>query len=472
MEKKVQFYQFYKLDSNLELSSFFGAASTRPSTEGFDQSELIEVPKIRGRNKAQTMSSVRVEDDFIVSDHEVEQEYMQALAQQLESRRGQASNESESADLDASKLYEIIFPEAKENERRQEIPEPCPTLEPCIKDMIDKIDEFQRAEMVCTHTALDLVASPAFIGHIDAASARLIELPAHFTQPQDADAGLSVKISNVNPDVAAALSTADTEAISSLAGRYDALIRHWVSNLPAHISAHARLTKARLIRQIATELHLSSTIISVEDSRAALPRSDGGLLRSSRSSSRASVSRSSINSQSGSEPPFSDASEGTSYPTEDPSITRIRRYVSIASAPPLDPARAEILAHWPSTPGSDPGTYSWSTTRRALAELRDSDSDGEGGTARRKAARKRQKRALGLGSQAVGVNSTQPAPRTGEPLMLPLRSADSASTQEAHGPPGRDVHSVTMSQPVRGAFGGRLGRRAGRNTGRTRTKGF
>jgi RNA polymerase I-specific transcription initiation factor RRN6 len=138
---------------------------------------------------------------------------------------------------------------------------------------------------------------------------------------------------------------------------------------------------------------------------------------------------------------------------EDPAISRLRGYtISIKSQAPLDAAKSAILAHWPLTPGADPSTYSWETTRTALTGEDALDSDEEEASKRQKeeARRKRRSEKL-LRSQRTDVMEAASQPAQGVPFgSQPTLAQHILSSQP---------NDIPMTQPVTGLFGSRHGRK-------------
>jgi RNA polymerase I-specific transcription initiation factor RRN6 len=259
---------------------------------------------------------------------------------------------------------------------------------------------------------------------------------------------------------------------------YDQLVDAWMAPLPSQVSVPSRLLKHKMIRQIAIDLGLSSIGISfLRSSALGVGHEDTGksdaLLneRNARSADNDSgffspevtpllSQQTSFRGRATSQTPSmysraTDASSEVSEVSEDPAISRLRKYaMSIRSQP--DPGRSKILSQW--TVGADPSTYSWEAVNRAsmVSESWDGDSRKKGrGESRRR--RLTENYLTRQSSRATTVESQAQPIRTDS---QPVHRTDFSSQPDSNLP---------MTQPDRGAFGSRTTQKS---TKKKRNAGF
>ncbi len=263
---------------------------------------------------------------------------------------------------------------------------------------------------------------------------------------------------------------ASAKAMPDLSDVYDKLIELWVSCLPRKTPGPMRLAKERLVRAVAAELCLSSLAVFIRDKSIILPApaelqkvtdfvlpvrtkpDSSEILDGKLSQSSSALPMSSLPTPTATPSlPTQDSKISLQKPKEDEAIARLRGYtLSIKSLPPLGASRSAILAHWPSTPGSDPSQYSWEASRQSIAEDEGTDSDEEEALARqREQDRRRRRTEKFLKRQRVNTFDAGSQP-------LPAPSFGSQPDPAQH-PLSSQAADVPMTQPDRGAFGSRQG---------------
>jgi RNA polymerase I-specific transcription initiation factor RRN6 len=262
------------------------------------------------------------------------------------------------------------------------------------------------------------------------------------------------------------------EAMPDLSDVYDNLVDLWISCLPRKTPGPARLSKEKLVRNVAAELCSSSLAVSIRDKSVVLPKRTRSQERPSltltvrtkthsfeQTDGNAPQTPSSVVMSNLASPVEVLSShpieKATSFgdPTEDEAILRLRGYgLSINSPPRLSASMSAILAHWPSAPGADPSKYSWEASRAAIAEGDDIDSDEEEAVVRQRERERRNRRSEKfLKRQRVNTMDadSQPIPTVSFGSQPgPVQQALSSQAAE-----------ISMTQPDRGAFGRRLGQR-------------
>lgn len=234
---------------------------------------------------------------------------------------------------------------------------------------------------------LDAVA----VTDVDEASSRLDQLIA------DDDAQNTYKLQPIAPPHVLSLSEAKQVGIADL---YDTILQDWIAPLPAEVPVALRQTKERLARRVAVEVTLASVHLGPrleEESSLAVPVDPLSLpiLPSKPSDSLPSTLPTPPQS---SVPPSSPLIPEFRPPSMTDPLSRLRKYLTIGESTPmtpsvLPPSVSELLSHW--QPGSDPSSYDWEATERALRpEAVDEESQELLGRERRRKEKreKRQKR--------------------------------------------------------------------------------
>lgn len=245
---------------------------------------------------------------------------------------------------------------------------------------------------------------------------------------------------------------------------FDQLVDRWMTSLPMNLSNPARLTKFKIIRQVAVELCLSSLGMSFQD-KATVPSlplvdeintikipnvsRDG---RTTRDSSPAffssqlapsSVPNFTLPTPSRTASEFSYATSASEL-KENNAISRLRQYtLSIKARPDL--GAPSVLSHWPSTPGADPSGYSWEAAQKANAD--ESGNESEHRNRKEEARRRRRTEKFLRESRARETRQS-----LSQPLVLLPGNQPEASHQAFSSQIDEDV---PMTQPGRGIFGSR-----------------
>lgn len=301
---------------------------------------------------------------------------------------------------------------------------------------------------------------------------------------------------------------------SSLSQIYDSLLRSWISPLPEIISSRVRIAAEKNVREVALQLYLAGLgvqlgsrvvgdklipqqSLSSGDSLFHLPLRDNPpcqtlsakQLENSRGRSSSPLL---VSSQISEDTGFILASSGglpTPDPTpslrskspassllgpEDPACRRLRALASLAPQPALPTSASHILRHW--FEGSDPATYDFEATERALkAELEPEDSDDDATTTKK---RQRVEKRLKRQRERSIASSSQPEitrVKTNHPL--PVSVPLPAFSQDENMKP----RSLTTERPLwssqmgmsalGGSSAGQMGRGKGK-PGKKRPPGF
>lgn len=284
-----------------------------------------------------------------------------------------------------------------------------------------------------------------------------------------------------------------------VASLYDIILQDWIAPLPAEVSVPVRQAKERLARRIAAEVTLASAQLKFKDdeqldiatnqslSLPILPPKPADALPPP----LPTPPQSSV-------PPSSPLLADFVPPLRSDPLSRLRKYLAItdgASMTPtvLPPSVSELLTHW--QPGTDPNTYDWEATERALgpdAPDEESQELRERERKRKERRDKRQRREDELmrtktqtSSQAVlsqpAVPRSSPGPSFGgmaasSQVPIPTSSQTLSQVQSQAGGFGGfggigGVRSmVPQSQVEPGRFGGRPDKK--KKKGKSRVSGF
>jgi RNA polymerase I-specific transcription initiation factor RRN6 len=309
-----------------------------------------------------------------------------------------------------------------------------------VEAVIDRIknlmEEDVEAEEVPRKTFMELAEHKINVSDVDASSSRFHDLftseiyntPLELRRIASAQALHLPSVPSQDP------------MISPL---YDNILQTWIAPLPVNIPARIRQSKEKLARRIAAEVVLASMRIhyaeptpSIEQtagSRVAMSQ-DGGVELPNLPSIQEESWLDNINITSSqpwlpssqpfptpppssfSQPAFPSSSalptpEPTSSPLTSNPITRLSQHLKINNLAPEIPAGVgKVLAHW--TSSTDPSTYDWEATTRALDQEEDGESQQVRDKARRKEERlrKRQRREEAI-AQGRGAVESQPSPK-------------------------------------------------------------
>ena len=331
---------------------------------------------------------------------------------------------------------------------------------------------------------LDAIA----VTDVDEASSKLDQLVA------DDDPQNTYKLQPIAPSQILSLSEDKQVSIADL---YDTILQDWIAPLPAEVPVALRQTKERLARRVAAEVTLASIHLGSRQEEGPSQAVPAGPLSlpilpsipaDSLPSTLPTPPQSSVPPSSPLLPELRPAS------ITDP-LSRLRKYLTIGESTPmtpniLAPSVSELLSHW--QPGSDPSSYDWEATERALRpEAIDEESQEllERERRRKEKREKRQKRENEL-LRAKGHTSSQPMysqpafPRSSPGPTLGGMAASSqapgpASSQmssqvQGFGSPfvgfGGGNSMLPQSQVEPGRFGGRPDKK--KKKGKSRVSGF
>jgi RNA polymerase I-specific transcription initiation factor RRN6 len=266
---------------------------------------------------------------------------------------------------------------------------------------------------------------------------------------------------------------------------YNQVADNWLASLPLKVSAQARLSKFRIIRQIAVELFLSSLAVSLRHNASdatimsiqtldenltppELDKEDGTTRESSPTKFSSELALFPERDLDFNLPTLARTPSLYSHTTsasglrEDPAISRLRQYaVSVSSKP--DFGNPPMLSHWPSIPGGDPAQYSWEATQRA-AEEDDSGKESEQRN-RKEEARHRRRTEKFLAQERARTIETMSQPM----VVIP---SGSQPVVTYNGFSSQTVDDIPMTQPDRGIFGSRSAQRGKKRPKKHRTAGF
>lgn len=157
---------------------------------------------------------------------------------------------------------------------------------------------------------------------------------------------------------------------SSITNLYDSILQDWVALLPAEIYVPVRQAKERLARRVAAEVTLASAQLQTrEEEQPATSSSDPVSLPVLSSKPMDSLPSSLPTPPQSSVPPSSPLFPEAARPRTSDPLSRLRKHLTInddsALTPTvLPPSVTELLSHW--QPGTDPSTYNWEATERAI----------------------------------------------------------------------------------------------------------
>ena len=296
------------------------------------------------------------------------------------------------------------------------------------------------------------------------------------------DDSLTIVLSDLSDSIQ--FSTDQESQYPDLLKIYNQLAENWMASLPLKLSPQARLSKFKLIRQVAVELCMSSLGVSSrdlasnmvtapiqddDDSAEPLSNKEDATTRES-SPGNISSMISSLPSREldfrlptpARTPSLHSHATSASELKEDPAISRLRQYaVSIGSRP--DVGKPAILSQWPSTPGADPAQYSWEATRKAAAEA---DSDEE----RHKRVRKEELRRRRRTEKFLRQEGLQVAELVSQPMVAIPSGSQPAFAH--NGFSSQPVDDIPMTQPDRGVFGSRSVKPTKKKPKKPRAAGF
>jgi RNA polymerase I-specific transcription initiation factor RRN6 len=288
----------------------------------------------------------------------------------------------------------------------------------------------------------------------------------------------------------------------SIADLYDSILQEWIAPIPAEVSTRVRQAKERLARRVAAEVTLASlrlqhhrdvTLSQDEGNRVSLPNLpakpfgvsslDADMFPSSLPTPPPSSVPPSLQPPSSPSVPASSLSTLTIDP-----LSRLSKHLVVnnESLTPtvIPPSVKELLSHWQL--GSDPHTYEWEATERALQPEAEDDVSQELREKERKRKERREKRQRREDElmRAKSHSHNQPTfPRSspgptfggiGGSSQVPVPTSSQMPSQvqtQLHGFGGFGVFGgMPQSQVEPGRFGGRPDKK--KKKGKSRVSGF
>ncbi|PQE30351.1 hypothetical protein CJF32_00008322 [Rutstroemia sp. NJR-2017a WRK4] len=458
MQTGVHFYQAWVLTADLELTTTLWACDSTGGQKAIQNS--IEAPTNKSLDQTPHTSTQKLHDDFIVSDVSDDDVFMDmATAEITNTPQAPMSNDLHLR-INMRSIFERIFLkptwEAHENL----------DMESTLGQASVQVQNGKQIGNLPLSTCLELSNMLAPSGDLDEAAKTVTEFIDYIHEEGRDDSPLRLHLSKLLSG--SDIEIFDEEALQTypdLLKIYDQLIDIWVTNLPHKTPGTARLKKAKQIQSISMELCLSSLGISLRNetiepkalqhTEISLDHAPKDMDEISRASSPPFFS-SQFHTQGTEELQFSlptpertpslysHTSAATTDIGGDPTLSRLRQYaVSIASETEVAPAKSSIITQWPSVPGTDPATYSWEEMQKAAASAASGDEDYR---SRRERSRRRRRTEKFLNSERASE-----APSSSQPVSHPFGSQPVAQNTYSSQP----FNEVPMTQPDRGAFGGR-----------------
>jgi RNA polymerase I-specific transcription initiation factor RRN6 len=457
MQTGVKFYQAWMLTADLELATTLWACESTGEQKAIHNS--IVAPTNKSLYQAPT-SAEKLHDDFVVSDASDDDFLMEMGTAEISNAHQAPISSDLHLRINMRPIFERIFlkPTLEAHESLN--------MESTLGQASVQVQNGKQVGCIPLSTCLELsnMVSPA--GDLDEAAKIFTEFIDYIHEENRDDSPLKLHLSKLLSD--SGIEMFDEEALQTypdLLKIYDQLIDIWVTNLPHKTPGTVRLKKARQIQSISMELCLSSLGISlrneaieptvVQHTEISLDRAAKDMDEVSRASSPPFFS-SQFHTQGTEDHQFSlptpertpsiysHTSAATTDVVGDPTLSRLRQYaVSIASETELAPAKSTIISQWPSVPGVDPVTYSWEEMQKAAAAAASADEDN---SSRREQSRRRRRTEKFLKSDRASE-----APSLSQPMHLPFGSQPIAQNIYSSQP----FNEVPMTQPDRGAFGGR-----------------
>jgi hypothetical protein len=474
----IRFYQLFYLTAGLGLYHSMCATKRLVPEHGLEalRYKPVVAPTTRGTTNVKIRSAQRVlDDEFIVPDDwnsEDENEPKGFHTTDVAAIGSVRQRTEPTGALDARLVYSAIN-HARSGEANRSM------TSDTVSDFVDKVREhLQNHKEGGSKTYFLLSDLGGFAPpseDIDQSSVPLQDLLLSLNLHDDGgptSAFKTVQLLETQPDGDLA------KTIAELSDLYDRAMELWVSDLPQEVLAPTRHAMVRLARDIAIEVYLNSIVISSSDTgfptaevavpsgghqfvlpMRGKPRSRSVSRNGSRNGSRAaSPERRRATIHPGSNLPSLASSPAPSEreqlsqsmePEEDQAILRLRPYaVPISSAKSLGAAKASILAHWPSTSGTDPSTYSWEAAKAAkdIQSGLDDDDPLAGVEGWRKDTVYR-RRSVNRRRTMAAAGASQPEP------SVPFGSQPALAAHTFSSQPD----SLAMTQPTGGTFGSRTG---------------
>ncbi|KAM3074231.1 hypothetical protein ACMFMF_006252 [Clarireedia jacksonii] len=458
METGVKFYQIWMLTADLELGTTLWASQSTSNKDTI-QSSIVAPTKKSLHHTSQTPAE-KLQDDFVVSDPSDDEYLMEMATMEITDTYHAPMASDLHLRINMRSVFERIFlkPTWEGHENLN--------MESALRETSVQVQNGKLAGNLPLSTCLELSNMVSPTDDLDQAAKTFNEFIDYIHEENRDDSPLKLHLSKLL--YGSGIEIFEEEALQTypdLLKMYDQLIDIWVTNLPHKTPGTVRLKKARQIQSIAMELCLSSLAISLRNEAVeptVLEHAEDYLGRASKDIDE--ISRASSPPFFSSQLPaqgtgdlhfslptpertpsiYSHTSAATTDLVGDPTLSRLRQYaVSIASDIEVSPAKSSIIAQWPSVPGIDPATYSWEEIQKAAAAAASADEDNR---SRKERHRRRRRTERFLNSERASE-----APYSSQPVSHPLGSQPVVQNIYSSQP----VNEMPMTQPDRGAFGGR-----------------
>jgi RNA polymerase I-specific transcription initiation factor RRN6 len=178
----------------------------------------------------------------------------------------------------------------------------------------------------------------------------------------------------------------------SITNLYDTILEDWIAPLPTETPVPVRQAKERLARRIAAEVTLASTQFRPKEEKHRSANLGGpASLPVLLSTSVDALPSSLPTPPQSSVPPSSPLFPEPLKPSTGDLLSRLRKHLKVEDDSSrtqivLPPSVSELLSHW--QPGTDPSTYDWEATERAIRP----DADDEETQKQREEERKKKER--------------------------------------------------------------------------------
>ncbi|KAF4634983.1 hypothetical protein G7Y89_g3129 [Cudoniella acicularis] len=412
----------------------------------------------RNRSERRTRESFVIpdclEDQNTVSSHVLSHSRIRAIAE--------GNKENMRLRVNWGPIFQHIFTQAHAGDQarasRASSPDGFPTVSALISRYGDLLQRAKDSNNLSLVTLFELSDISTFSEELDQATVALHEYLQSLQEEQDTQSPLRLVVTNCASTAAGVNFMAnDDEKPPDFLKAYDYLVDSWMASLPQKVPLKSRLSKYKIIRQMAIELCLSSIGISLRDKASELQEGphpgskNAGQLQKGQNPERYNLnmlfspemtpeplegSHLSLPTPTRTPSLYSHATDlSESDVVEDPAVSRLRQYaVSIKSR--LNPGESRLLSHW--IPGTDPANYSWEPQKPSVG-----DSGDENGRKKTREASRRRKRAeafLNRGRATLAMSESQPS-------FMPSGSQPDITHHTFSSQP---LDDLPMTQPDRG----------------------
>ncbi|KAK5114827.1 hypothetical protein LTR62_001984 [Meristemomyces frigidus] len=325
------------------------------------------------------------------------------------------------------------------------------SIEDVLHSLTGQPHDSEHGESPGWRLLVDLLVDEITVPDFDKALAMLQSLCARGTQTNRSDAQGGMAL----PQEIAKLATAGNANLRSV---HAAIVRAYITPLPASVSGRVRLAKEQLARRMAAEVTLASLVLRPvpQDSR---PQTEldyqsfdlpvrAGPVAGTTFSSEAASHLSALPTPSPSATPAPSTITSSSHPSSlaAPEISRLSRYTTISkpSSGGLPRSLNNVLAHW--TLGANPEDYDWRTTSKRLVPSQEQEDEQRMPEKERQRVQKRAERHLRRQRKEAEASRRQMAASSQVPGIA---SASQPQPQYAH--------RTTESQLTTGAVGSSQG---------------